>query len=257
MRKTLLTSRRDVLTTLAGVSGLALAGCTKSSPSPPTYGDLLRMGDNFTYQAHRLLLPRLARVREYDRADITSMPATGTFDPSDPKGGAYDPKFGSLYARHAANGFAEWRLSVEGAVSRPGRYTLDVLRRLPRQTQITRHTCEEGWTAIAEWTGARLSALLAAAGVRESARFVNFYTYDVSPDSIDMVDALHPQTLLAYGMNGGDLPLNHGAPLRLRVERQIGYKSLKFLRRIVVSENFLDPGPSGPIGSGWAWYNGI
>jgi len=253
-RARLLSSRRAVLAGALGAGSLVLAGCTKS---PPTYGNVLRMGDNFTFEAHRLLLPHNSLVREYSLQDITAIPATGTSDPSDSKGGAYNPKFGPIYARLKADAFTSWRLSVEGAVTRPGEYGLAFLKQLPRQTQITRHTCEEGWTAIAEWTGTRLSALLAAAGVRANARFVNFETYDMMNDSIDMVDAIHPQTLLAYGMNGGDLPLHHGAPVRLRVERQIGYKSLKFLRRIVVSENFIDPGPTGPIGAGWAWYNGI
>ncbi|HUO93922.1 MAG TPA: molybdopterin-dependent oxidoreductase [Rhizomicrobium sp.] len=253
-RPRLLTSRRAILGGLVGAGSLAVSGCTKS---PPTYGDVLRMGDNFTYQAHRLLLPANALVRVYSRQDITSMPATGTTDPSDPKGDSYDAKLGPLYRRDAANAFDGWRLSVEGAVARPGSYSLDFLKRLPAQTQITRHTCEEGWTAIAEWTGARLSALLQIAGARANARFVHFHTYDAQIDSIDMVEALHPQTLLAYGMNGRDLPISHGAPVRLRVERQIGYKSMKFLRRIVVSENFIDPGAAGPIQSGWAWYTGI
>jgi DMSO/TMAO reductase YedYZ molybdopterin-dependent catalytic subunit len=253
-RSRLITSRRAVMTGLVGVGGLAVSGCTES---PPTYGSLLRIGDNVTYQAQRLLLPRLSMVREYGRRDITNMPATGTTDPADAKGESYDAVLGPLYERHWANGFAEWRLAVDGAVARPGLYSLDGLKSLPRRTQITRHTCEEGWTAITEWTGTPLSALLAAAGVRPTARFVNFHTYDAQIDSIDMVDALHPQTLLAYGMNGRDLPLAHGAPVRLRVERQIGYKSLKYLRRITVSEHFEDPGPAGPIQSGWAWYNGI
>jgi len=107
---------------------------------------------------------------------------------------------------------------------------------------------------IAEWSGVPLRAVLEAVGVRPSARFVEFYTFDKLADSLDMTDALHPQTILAYGMNGRDLPIGHGAPLRLRVERQIGYKSVKFLRRIVVTDQFRD---LGDIRSGWAWYNGI
>jgi DMSO/TMAO reductase YedYZ molybdopterin-dependent catalytic subunit len=253
-RTRLILSRRAVLTGFAGAGGLALSGC---SQTPPTYGDLLRIGDDVTYRAQRLLLPRAALVREYARRDISNMPATGTVDPADAKGEFYDAKLGPLYERLRAGGFSDWRLSVEGAVARPGPYSLEDLRRLPAQTQITRHTCEEGWTAIAEWTGARLGALLAAAGALPGARYVNFHTYDAQIDSIDMVDALHPQTLLAYAMNGQDLPLGHGAPVRVRVERQIGYKSLKYLRRIVVSERFVDPGAAGPIQSGWAWYTGI
>ena len=153
--------------------------------------------------------------------------------------------------------FADWRLSIEGSVARPGRYSLADLKGFPARTQITKHTCEEGWSAIAEWTGVPLRTVLAAAGMRPGARFVNFYSFDAIADSIDMFDALHPQTLLAYGMNGTDLPLAHGAPLRLRVEKQLGYKSVKFLHRIVVSDDFVDPGKLGPLQSGWAWYVGI
>ena len=125
------------------------------------------------------------------------------------------------------------------------------------RTQITRHTCEEGWTAIGQWTGVPLSAVLDAVGVLPAARFVVFHSYDGWIDSIDMSDARHPQTILAYGMNGRDLPIPHGAPVRLRVERQIGYKSMKFLRRIVVTDKFDDGGKDGNIQNGWAWYTGI
>ena len=130
-------------------------------------------------------------------------------------------------------------------------------RRLPARTQITKHTCEEGWSAIAAWTGVPLHQVLSACDMQPGARFVNFFTFDAASDSIDMFDALHPQTLLAYGMNGRDLPIAHGAPLRLRVERQLGYKSLKFLSHIVVSDHFFDPGKLGPLQAGWAWYIGI
>jgi len=131
-------------------------------------------------------------------------------------------------------------------------YSLTALQQFPSRTQITRHTCEEGWTAIAEWTGVQLSQILGKVGIKPSARFVNFYAYDGYVDSIDMLDALHPQTILAYGMNGQDLPLQHGAPVRLRVETQIGYKSVKYLQRIVVTDEFVDTGDTG-----WAWYTGI
>jgi DMSO/TMAO reductase YedYZ molybdopterin-dependent catalytic subunit len=117
--------------------------------------------------------------------------------------------------------------------------------------------CEEGWSAIAEWTGVALSRVLAAAGTLPSARFVQFATFDGWGDGLDMVDALHPQTLLAYGMNGKPLPVPHGGPLRLRVETQLGYKSLKFLTRINVTDAFDDHGKSGSIQNGWSWYAGI
>jgi DMSO/TMAO reductase YedYZ molybdopterin-dependent catalytic subunit len=125
------------------------------------------------------------------------------------------------------------------------------------RTQITKHTCEEGWSAIAEWTGVPLRTVLEAAGIQPSARFVNYYAYDDIAEGMDMLDALHPQTILAYGMNGRDLPLAHGAPLRMRVETQLGYKSVKFLERIVVTDEFDDLGKVGSLQNGWAWYVGI
>ena len=142
-------------------------------------------------------------------------------------------------------------------MDRPGSYSLADLKRFPSQTQITRHTCEEGWTAIAEWTGVPLSRVLLAAGLRPTARCVCFYSYDDLADSLDLLDALHPQTLLAYGMNGRNLPIRHGAPVRLRVETQIGYKSMKFLQHIVVKDQFDDGGDKGDPKNGWAWYTGI
>jgi DMSO/TMAO reductase YedYZ molybdopterin-dependent catalytic subunit len=157
----------------------------------------------------------------------------------------------------AEGGFADWRLSVEGLVARPGTYSLADLKRFPSRTQITRHTCEEGWSAIAEWTGVPLARVLEAAGMLPTARWVNFYSFDQWADSIDLHDALHPQTLLAYGMNGRDLPVPHGAPVRLRVETQLGYKSMKFLQRIVVNDTFDDGGKNGNIQNGWSWYAGI
>ena len=136
-------------------------------------------------------------------------------------------------------------------------FSLADLKQLPSRTQITRHTCEEGWTAIGQWTGVPLSAVLDAAGILPTGRFVMFYSYDDWVDSVDMLDALHPQTILAYGMNGRDLPIQHGAPVRLRVERQMGYKSMKYLQRIVVVDEFDDGGKKGNIQNGWAWYTGI
>ena len=250
----LITRRNALRVGLATVGGLLLPGCSKKLP--PTYGNILRMGDNLTYTAHRVLLPGQSLAREYTHKDISSFPATGTTNPADPAGEAYSATDGPIYERLRAGGFANWRLSVEGRVARPGQYSLADLKRFPSRTQITRHTCEEGWTAIGEWTGVPLGRVLDAAGVLPSARFVNFHPFDDSPDSIDMLDALHPQTILAYGMNGSDLDIAHGAPLRLRVETQIGYKSMKYLKRIVVTDNFVDPF-KGPIQGGWAWYTGI
>src|SRR5262249_31004857 len=158
-------------------------------------------------------------------------PATGTRDPGIGKGETAlvdQPELAAAYRGLRDGAFAGWRLPVEGRVAKPQAFTLAELKQFPPRTQITRHTCEEGWSAIGQWTGVPLAAVLAAVGVLPSARFVLFRAYDGWVDSIDMVDALHPQTILAYGMNGRDLPIPHGAPVRLRVERQMGYKSMKF-----------------------------
>jgi len=250
-----ITSRRTLITGLASAGGLLLAGCSETVP--PTYGNVLRMGDLLTYKAQRLLLPVHSLVKEYDRRDITSIAAIGTTDPADPHQEFFNASRGAIYQRLRDGGFADWRLSVEGLVARPGTYSLSDLMRLPSRTQITKHTCEEGWSAIAEWTGVPLRKVLEAAGMLPSARFVNFYAFDDQADGIDMLDALHPQTILAYGMNGRELPVAHGAPLRLRVETQLGYKSVKFIQRIVVTERFDDLGKLGPLQNGWAWYVGI
>jgi DMSO/TMAO reductase YedYZ molybdopterin-dependent catalytic subunit len=250
-----LTSRRTLITGLASAGGLLLAGCSDSQP--PTYGNVLRMGDLLTYRAQRLLLPRQAFAKEFARGDITSIPAIGTTNPANPKEPLFNAAGGATYERLRDGQFADWRLSIEGSVARPGRYSLADLKRFTSRTQITKHTCEEGWSAIAEWTGVPLRVVLEAAGIRPSARFVNFYSFDDVADSIDMIDALHPQTILAYGMNGAELPIAHGAPLRLRVERQLGYKSMKYLRRIVVADEFDDGGKQGNIQNGWSWYTGI
>ncbi|HZY79552.1 MAG TPA: molybdopterin-dependent oxidoreductase [Cyclobacteriaceae bacterium] len=237
-------SRRQALVTGLSSLGAALMlpGCTK--PLPPTYGNILRMADNLTYMAHRALLPGQSLAREYSYSDVSSFPATGTTDPS---------KLSEDYARLSGTSFDDFRLSVEGQVSKPGLYSLADLMNLGRTTQITKHTCEEGWTAIAEWTGVQLGTLLQHAGILPSARFILFHTYDEWLDSIDMMDAFHPQTLIAYGMNGKTLPIQHGAPIRLRLERQIGYKSIKYIKKIEVSDKFVDYGED----IGWAWYTGI
>ncbi|ULQ50909.1 molybdopterin-dependent oxidoreductase [Flavihumibacter fluvii] len=247
MKKNYLFTRRQVvLTGLSAIGGLILPGC--SQKAPPTYGNILRMGDALTYIAHRTLLPGQSLAREYQHSDISSFPATGTTNPGDPNYKYYSEDYGKLH--HAA--FANWGLSIEGRVARPGSYSLGALQDFPSRTQITRHTCEEGWTAIAEWTGVPLSHVLQHAGIMPSARFVNCYAYDGFMESIDLIDAFHPQTILAYGMNGRNLPVPHGAPVRLRVEKQIGYKSVKYLQRIVVTDEFVDLGDTG-----WSWYNGI
>ena len=249
--KDLITRRQVLIAGVASAGGLLLSGCSKQLP--PTYGNILRMSDTFTYAAHQVLLPGESLVKEYTHNDISSMPAIGTTNPGDPN----KPRPNEEYAKFQKNNFADWRLSLEGLVAKPGSYSLADLKRFPSRTQITRHTCEEGWSAIAEWTGVPLSRVLDAAGILPTARFVSFYSFDQWADSVDMFDALHPQTILAYGMNGRDLSVPHGAPVRLRVERQLGYKSMKYIQRIVVKDQFDDGGADGNIQNGWAWYTGI
>jgi DMSO/TMAO reductase YedYZ molybdopterin-dependent catalytic subunit len=232
--KKLITRRQAIVAGLASMGGVVLA---RPKALPPTYGSLLRMADNVTYVAHRALLPQDALVKEYSERDITAFPAIGT--------------------TNAHVDVATWRLSVEGLVARPQTFSLADLKRLPARTQITRHTCEEGWSAIAKWTGVPLGLILDAAGILPSAQYVKSHSADDIENSIDLLDAFHPQTILAYGMNGRDLPVQHGAPLRLRVERQLGYKGLKYLQRLVVTSEFDDGGTKGDLANGWSWYTGI
>jgi DMSO/TMAO reductase YedYZ molybdopterin-dependent catalytic subunit len=247
----LITRRRAIALGLASVGGFVVARAPRELP--PTYGHLLRLGDNLTYAAHRALLPGQSLVKEYSLADITSFPATGTTNPAVTVNSA----LGDTYRTSLASGFSDWQLSVEGLVSAPRTFSLAELKRMPSRTQITRHTCEEGWTAIGQWTGVPLSLVLQAAGLESSARFVVFYSIDDWVACIDLLDGLHPQTILAYGMNGRDLPVPHGAPVRLRIERQMGYKSMKYVHRIVATDQFDDGGLKGDIQNGWAWYTGI
>ena len=249
----LITRRRALLVGLGAAGGLLVPAQLRRLRLPPTYGHILRIGDNLTYAAHRTLLPSQRLAREFSYKDISSFPAIGMTNPGAPD----KPNRSEEYARLQQGGFADWRLPVTGLVSSPGRFSLADLKALPSRTQITRHTCEEGWSAIAEWTGVQLGRVLEAAGLRPEARWVNFYSFDGWIDSIDLLDALHPQTLLAYGMNGSQLSVPHGAPVRLRVETQMGYKSMKFLERIVVVDTFDDGGKQGNIQNGWAWYAGI
>ena len=245
-------SRRGLLASgLVSAGGLLLPGCSRKVP--PTYGSLLRVGDNFTYRAQRALLRGPSLAKEYARSEITSIPAIGCTDPA----AAARSQAGKRWGELRAGGFAGYRLEVAGLVERPGSFSVVDLQRFPARTQITRHTCEEGWSAIGEWTGVPLHRLLETCGMSPAARFVTFHSFDDWADSIDLLDALHPQTLLAYGMNGRELPVPHGAPVRLRVERQLGYKSMKFVRRIEVTERLDDGGDQGNPKNGWAWYAGI
>ena len=209
-----------------GAAGLMLGGCDRLNDSPAFRG-VLRSAEKLTMASQRLISPRDALAREYGEADMSPIfRSNGTRMP-----------VGDDYARHVAEQFANWRLTVDGLVARPLSISLQTLRRLPLRTQITRHDCVEGWSAIGKWHGVQLSRILHHAGLSSRAKYIVFHCADRFGDkpyyeSIDLVDAFHPQTILAWGMNGHLLPVPNGAPLRLRVERQLGYKHAKYVQRI-------------------------
>jgi DMSO/TMAO reductase YedYZ molybdopterin-dependent catalytic subunit len=246
-----LLSRRRLL-----ASGLTVAGGVAawrvgggSDLLAPDHHGIYGVGETLTYAAHRLLTMRQPLAREFTRRDISRVaPVNG------------DPPETEAYERLLDGNFADWRLTVGGLVARPQSLSLAEIMRLPMKSQITLQACEEGWSFIAEWTGVALADLLARAGITPEARYVVFHPFDRWWDSIDMADAWHPQTLLAYAMNGRPLPPGHGAPLRLRVARQLGYKSIKYLSRIQVVDTLEGIGQG--LGSespeaGYSWYAGI
>jgi DMSO/TMAO reductase YedYZ molybdopterin-dependent catalytic subunit len=166
-----------------------------------------------------------------------------------------------IFKGHQASGFLDWRLSVNGMVARPESLSLSDLKSLPMRSQITEVACEEGWSYIAEWIGTPLIEVLNAVGLLPQARFVAYFSIDKDWwESIDMADALHPQTLLTWGMNDGDLPVAFGGPLRLRVPRQLGYKSVKYITHLTVTDSMKSFGKglgSASPEAGYAWYAGI
>ena len=248
-------SRRKLITTglatAAGASGLAIAArlADRHGLIPPDHGGIFGVGETLTYASQRLLMAHQSMAREFDRSRISKVaPVNGKV----PETEAFD--------RLLAGGFADWRLTVDGLVSRPASFSLADLKGYPSRSQITHQACEEGWSFIAEWTGVPVSFILNVAGLQPRARYVVFFPFDDMWDSLDMADALHPQTLLAYGMNGQDLPTPHGAPVRLRVARQLGYKSVKYLSRITVTDTLKNIGKGlGSISPeiGYSWYAGI
>lgn len=238
---------------------LALGGCDRLSEAP-WFRQLLDSAENATRTTQRFILGSGPLAREYTEADLSPVfKANGSVSVGDPD-----------YRRHAENAFADWRMPVTGLVERPQLFSLADLRAMPARTQITRHDCVEGWSCIGKWKGVPLSQVLDKVGLQPRARYVVFYCADTLEEtedgtgqyyeSIGFEDAFHPQTILAYDMNGRPLPIPHGAPLRLRVERQLGYKMAKYIMRIELVENL------GAIGQGrggfwedrgYEWYAGI
>ena len=241
-------SRRKLITTglaaTAGASGLTVAArlADRYGLIPPDCGGIYGVGTTLTYASQRLLT-RHSLAREFPRSLISNDP----FPNGDPP---HDEDFGRL----EAGGFADWRLAVEGMVARPTSFSLAELKSYPQRSQITHLACEEGWSFIAEWTGVPLSHVLELVGILPQAKYVVYYSVQRDWwDSVDMADALHPQTLITYGMNGADLPVGHGAPLRVRVPRQLGYKSIKHVNRLLVTDSLKKYWPE----SSYSWYAGI
>ena len=248
-------SRRKLITgglaATAGVSGLAVAtGLAKRYVLvPPDCRGIYGAGETLTYAAQRLLT-RHSLAREFPRSMISEKPfANETSPPND------------AFKRHQASGFLDWKLSVDGMVVHPTSFSLADLRSLPVRSQITEVVCEEGWSYVAEWIGTPLSEVLNAVGVLPQARYIVYFSIDRDWwESIDMADALHPQTFLTMGMNDGDLPVSFGGPLRMRVPRQLGYKSVKYITRLTATDNLKGFGKglgSASPEAGYAWYAGI
>ena len=245
-------SRRALLTSMPALGGLFLTGCTRETFVPPRVrGGLTGAADVLTMSTNRLLLSRQQLAREYRRSDVAD--PFPTWNQTNPRNAEYQ--------RHLSERFRNWRLPVSGLVGRPIELSLDEIRSLPARTQITAHVCEQGWSAIGEWTGTPLQRVLdVAGGVGSAARYVVVSTYDGWYEGYDLFEVAHPQTILAYGLNGRDLPTGNGAPLRLRVERQCGYKQLKFVRSIQVVDSMAGFGKgTGGINSdfGFHWFAGV
>lgn len=248
-------TRRALLTGVGIATPALIIGATKIYPDWKPQETLLKSGEWLSTRAHELI-GRKALAREYSVADIS---------PEFRTNGSTQPET-AQWVKDAGNRFETWRLRFDGKVKKPRGFSPDDLKSYPARTQITRHDCVEGWSAIGQWTGVPLARLLDEVGLTDDARYLVFWCADEFGswpyyESIDLVDAFHPQTILAYSMNGEPLPQGHGAPIRLRVERQLGYKHAKFVMRIeaVSSLAHIGDGLGGLWEdiAGYEWYAGI
>lgn len=248
-------SRRRLLTTglaaAGGASGFALATklAERHGLIPPDAGGVYGPGETLTYAAQRLL-NRHAAARQFSRSQISEKPFANEVSP-----------LGEEFKRLESGGFRDWRLVVDGMAARPASFSVADIKNFPSSSHVTMIGCEEGWTYIAEWTGASLSHILDQVGTLPEVRYVVYHSFQHGWwESIDMADALHPQTLVAYGMNGAELPVPFGGPLRMRVPRQLGYKSVKYITRLTLTDSLKKfgkgLGSAAPEG-GYAWYAGI
>ena len=248
-------SRRKLMTTglMAAAGAAGLGGAAKLAERygliPPDAGTLYGPGETLTYAAQRLLT-RHSLAHEFTRSQISKNPFANEVDPPSQE-----------FKRLQEGGFADWRLAVNGMIALPASFSLAELKGFPSRTQITEIACEEGWSYIAEWQGVPLSHVLNLVGTLPQARYVVYRSIQRDWwESIDMADALHPQTLLALGMNGGELPVPFGGPLRLRLPRQLGYKSLKYITSLTLTDSMKGFGKglgSAEPEGGYAWYAGI
>jgi DMSO/TMAO reductase YedYZ molybdopterin-dependent catalytic subunit len=248
-------TRRRLITTgitaAAGLSGLAVAGKLgqRYGLIPPDEGTLYGAGETMTYAAQRLLT-RHSMARQFPRSMISKTPFANETAPKP-----------EAFLKSQAVGFHDWRLEIDGMVAHQLSLSVADLRSMPTSSHITEISCEEGWSYVAEWIGTPLHHVLQEAGVLPQVRYLVYQSIEKDWwDSLDMADALHPQTLLTYGMNDGELPVGFGGPLRLRVPRQLGYKSVKYVVRITATDSIKKfgkgLGSSSPEG-GYAWYAGI
>ena len=248
-------SRRKLITTgivvAAGATGLAVAGklAARHGLIPPDAGGIYGPGETLTYAAQRLLT-RHSMAREFSQNEISREPFANEVAP-----------LGDEFNRLQGTGFVDWRLTVDGMAARPTAFSLAEIRSFPTSSHTTMIGCEEGWTYIAEWTGVPLSHILERVGSLPQVRYVVYRS--IQPDwweSIDMADALHPQTVIAHRMNGAELPVPFGGPLRLRIPRQLGYKSVKYVTRLTLTDSLKSFGKglgSAAPEAGYAWYAGI
>jgi DMSO/TMAO reductase YedYZ molybdopterin-dependent catalytic subunit len=247
--------RRFLKGTLGAASLVALAGCDNLTQSS-WFPSLLRKAESLTEAAQRAVTPKDALAEEYSEADISTVfPTNGNTDPGTEE-----------YAEHVAQDFSTWTLEVVGVVKTPRSWSLAALKELPSRTQITRHDCVEGWSAIGKWTGVPISDLLHQVEPLSKARYAVFHCADVDDEhvayyeSMAVADCYHPQTILAYELNSVPLDVPHGAPLRLRFEQQLGYKQAKYVMRIELVESLVGIG-GGKGGywedQGYEWYAGI
>jgi DMSO/TMAO reductase YedYZ molybdopterin-dependent catalytic subunit len=264
MAELILNRRRLLGLSAAGASSLILAGCDQFDflgQRDNQVRDFLERANELTYAAQRALVPQQALAREFSASEIRQ---------GQRPNGSTDPRNVAEYAELVETNFSGYRLNITGLVETPKSFSLDELRNMPARSQITRHDCVEGWSCIAKWTGTPLGAVLDEARIKPTAKFLVYHCYDQmggglsAPEpyyeSSDLIDAYHPQTILAYGLNDQTLPISNGAPVRARIERALGYKQAKYVHTIEVVDSFARFG-LGQGGywedHGYEWYGGI